>query len=67
MHAGGGGWQATTVDQVLDWHRDMLDSCLKECMLSNGKLLAVRSRHTGVRGEAPTAWLTHLVVKGKKL
>jgi len=26
---------------VLDAHRDMLANCLKECMLSNAKLLAV--------------------------
>jgi hypothetical protein len=43
--------QATTVDQVLETHRDMLDSCLKECMLSNAKLLAVRPVPRGVAVE----------------
>jgi hypothetical protein len=39
------------VDQVLETHRDMLDSCLKECMLSNAKLLAVRPVPRGVAVE----------------
>ncbi|KAI7904831.1 gamma-tubulin complex component protein [Cokeromyces recurvatus] len=34
----------TTVDQVLQYHSDFLDSCLKECMLTNSKLLRVMKR-----------------------
>ncbi|RUP46947.1 Spc98 family-domain-containing protein, partial [Jimgerdemannia flammicorona] len=29
----------STVDQVLQYHSDFLDTCLKECMLTNAKLL----------------------------
>lgn len=29
----------STVDQVLQYHSDFLDTCLKECMLTNSKLL----------------------------
>lgn len=31
----------STVDQVLQYHSDFLDTCLKECMLTNAKLLRV--------------------------
>lgn len=31
----------TTVDQVLQYHSDFLDTCLKECMLTHSKLLRV--------------------------
>ena len=31
----------STVDQVLQCHSDFLDTCLKECMLTNSKLLRV--------------------------
>ena len=30
-----------TVDQLLKDHVDLLDTCLKECMLTNGKMLKV--------------------------
>lgn len=33
--------KVSTVDQVLQIHSDFLDSCLKECMLTNSKLLRV--------------------------
>jgi gamma-tubulin complex component 2 len=33
----------STVDQVLQYHSDFLDTCLKECMLTNSKLLRVSS------------------------
>ena len=33
--------KVSTVDQVLQYHSDFLDSCLKECMLTNAKLLRV--------------------------
>ncbi|KAL9547650.1 hypothetical protein MBANPS3_006068 [Mucor bainieri] len=31
----------TTVDQVLQYHSDFLDTCLKECMLTHSKLLRI--------------------------
>ncbi|KAI8385733.1 gamma-tubulin complex component protein [Blakeslea trispora] len=34
----------TTVDQVLQHHSDFLDTCLKECMLTNSKLLRIFSK-----------------------
>lgn len=34
--------KVSTVDQVLQYHSDFLDTCLKECMLTNAKLLRVR-------------------------
>lgn len=33
--------KVSTVDQVLKYHTDFLDTCLKECMLTNAKLLRV--------------------------
>lgn len=35
--------RVSTVDQVLQYHSDFLDTCLKECMLTNAKLLRVRN------------------------
>jgi gamma-tubulin complex component 2 len=32
-----------TVDELMQDHVDFLDTCLKECMLTNSKLLRVRS------------------------
>ncbi|OZJ06164.1 hypothetical protein BZG36_00995 [Bifiguratus adelaidae] len=34
----------STVDQVLQLHSDFLDTCLKECMLTNAKLLRIYSK-----------------------
>ncbi|KAI9262228.1 gamma-tubulin complex component protein [Phascolomyces articulosus] len=34
--------RVSTVDQVLQYHSDFLDTCLKECMLTNAKLLRVK-------------------------
>jgi gamma-tubulin complex component 2 len=34
--------KVTTVDQLLRDHVDFLDTCLKECMLTNAKILKVR-------------------------
>lgn len=34
-----------TVDQLLRDHVDFLDTALKECMLTNAKILKVRSSH----------------------
>ncbi|CAJ0832521.1 5750_t:CDS:2, partial [Entrophospora sp. SA101] len=36
--------EASTVDQVLKYHSDFLDTCLKECMLTNAKLLRIYSK-----------------------
>ncbi|GAB5586117.1 gamma tubulin complex Spc97/GCP2 subunit Alp4 [Umbelopsis nana] len=36
--------KVSTVDQVLQIHSDFLDSCLKECMLTNSKLLRIYSK-----------------------
>ncbi|KAG0269306.1 hypothetical protein DFQ27_003990 [Actinomortierella ambigua] len=36
--------QVSTVDQVLKFHSDFLDTCLKECMLTNSKLLRIYSK-----------------------
>lgn len=33
--------KVSTVDEVLEYHGDFLDTCLKECMLTNPKLLKV--------------------------
>ncbi|ORY93853.1 gamma-tubulin complex component protein [Syncephalastrum racemosum] len=33
--------KVSTVDQVLQFHSDFLDTCLKDCMLTNAKLLRV--------------------------
>ncbi|KAI8089941.1 gamma-tubulin complex component protein [Halteromyces radiatus] len=33
--------KVSTVDEVLQYHSDFLDTCLKECMLTNSKLLRV--------------------------
>lgn len=35
---------ATTIEDLLKSHDDFLDSCLKECMLTNPKLIAVREK-----------------------
>lgn len=34
-----------TVDELMEDHVDFLDTCLKECMLMNSKLLKVRTMH----------------------
>ncbi|CEP11290.1 hypothetical protein [Parasitella parasitica] len=37
----------TTVDQVLQYHSDFLDTCLKECMLTHSKLLRIFNKLIG--------------------
>ncbi|KAI7868489.1 Spc98 family-domain-containing protein [Spinellus fusiger] len=39
--------KASTIDQVLQYHSDFLDECLKECMLTNFKLLKIYNKITG--------------------
>ncbi|RUS20820.1 Spc98 family-domain-containing protein [Endogone sp. FLAS-F59071] len=36
--------KVSTVDQVLQYHADFLDTCLKECMLTNAKLLRIYNK-----------------------
>ncbi|CAG8607330.1 hypothetical protein RhiirA1_489830 [Rhizophagus irregularis] len=36
--------KVSTVDQVLQYHSDFLDTCLKECMLTNAKLLRIYAK-----------------------
>ncbi|KAI9314839.1 gamma-tubulin complex component protein [Dichotomocladium elegans] len=36
--------KVSTVDQVLQYHSDFLDTCLKECMLTNAKLLRIYNK-----------------------
>lgn len=45
--AGGGGAGQGTLDDVLTRHDQFLDLCLKECMLTNGRLMKVRTRRGG--------------------
>ncbi|ODV88790.1 hypothetical protein CANCADRAFT_128757 [Tortispora caseinolytica NRRL Y-17796] len=39
---------ATTVDQLMDNHVTFLDSCLKDCMLTNAKLVKLQSKIVAV-------------------
>ncbi|CAO3595871.1 unnamed protein product [Absidia cylindrospora] len=36
--------KVSTVDEVLQYHSDFLDTCLKECMLTNSKLLRIYNK-----------------------
>ncbi|CAG8691693.1 4001_t:CDS:10, partial [Funneliformis mosseae] len=36
--------KVSTIDQVLQYHSDFLDTCLKECMLTNAKLLRIYAK-----------------------
>ncbi len=40
----GGASPVRTVDALMQDHVDFLDTCLKECMLTNSRLLRVRFR-----------------------
>ena len=42
---GNGGPVKRTVDELMQDHVDFLATCLKECMLTNSKLLRVSSVH----------------------
>ncbi|CAO3622233.1 unnamed protein product [Cunninghamella blakesleeana] len=39
--------KVSTVDEVLQYHSDFLDTCLKECMLTNSKLLRIYNKLMG--------------------
>ncbi|KAI9678324.1 MAG: hypothetical protein M1817_006270 [Caeruleum heppii] len=44
-HDGGGGpGGSRTVDELMQDHVDFLDTCLKECMLTNSKLLRIHAK-----------------------
>jgi gamma-tubulin complex component 2 len=49
----------STVDQVLQYHSDFLDTCLKEFMLTNGKLLLVNMR---LVQRMPQSFFTHVLL-----
>ncbi|KAH8592902.1 spindle pole body component alp4 [Bisporella sp. PMI_857] len=40
----GGARSVRTVDELMQDHVDFLDTCLKECMLTNGRLLRIHSK-----------------------
>ena len=42
----GAGPTVRTVDELMQDHVDFLDTCLKECMLTNSRLLRVRFYNT---------------------
>ncbi|KAJ2956059.1 hypothetical protein NQZ79_g8038 [Umbelopsis isabellina] len=60
--------KVSTVDQVLQIHSDFLDSCLKECMLTNSKLLRIYSKlmNTCVLFANYTEKFTHALVTLEK-
>ncbi|KHN98148.1 Spc97 / Spc98 family protein [Metarhizium album ARSEF 1941] len=54
-----------TVDELMQDHVDFLDTCLKECMLTNSKLLRIHSKlmQTCTIFAAYTKWLTQELEK----
>eukprot|EP00127_Corallochytrium_limacisporum_P004564 Clim_evm4s168 gene=Clim_evmTU4s168 len=40
--------QLQTVDELITAHNDFLDTCIKQCMLSNQKLMKIISKLTGI-------------------
>ncbi|KAG8531692.1 uncharacterized protein KY384_003324 [Bacidia gigantensis] len=46
--SGGPPKPSRTVDELMEDHVDFLDTCLKECMLMNSKLLKIHSKLTSV-------------------
>ncbi|PHH54127.1 Gamma-tubulin complex component 2 [Ceratocystis fimbriata CBS 114723] len=56
-----------TVDEVIGDHIDFLDSCLKECMLTNGKLLRIHSKLmqtcTFFASPSTLTWITREIEK----
>ena len=53
----GRGRATRTVDELMGEHVDFLDTCLKECMLMNSKLLKVRLRLLSALWFAPSIFL----------
>ncbi|KAH7328183.1 Spc98 family-domain-containing protein [Stachybotrys elegans] len=64
-HADGPGGFTRTVDELMQDHVDFLDTCLKECMLTNSKLLRIHSKlmQTCTIFAAYTNWLTRELEK----
>ncbi|KAG6050913.1 hypothetical protein E4U17_006343 [Claviceps sp. LM77 group G4] len=60
-----GGQPARTVDELMQDHVDFLDTCLKECMLTNSKLLRIHSKlmQTCTIFAHYTNWLTRELEK----
>ncbi|KKA27363.1 hypothetical protein TD95_003200 [Thielaviopsis punctulata] len=56
-----------TVDELIGDHIDFLDSCLKECMLTNGKLLRIHSKLmqtcTFFASPSTLTWITREIEK----
>ncbi|EGU84276.1 hypothetical protein FOXB_05233 [Fusarium oxysporum f. sp. conglutinans Fo5176] len=59
------GVPTRTVDELMQDHVDFLDTCLKECMLTNSKLLRIHSKlmQTCTIFAAYTNWLTRELEK----
>ncbi|RBR06450.1 uncharacterized protein FIESC28_11073 [Fusarium coffeatum] len=59
------GGPTRTVDELMQDHVDFLDTCLKECMLTNSKLLRIHSKlmQTCTIFAAYTNWLTRELEK----
>ncbi|CAM1511417.1 Fc.00g089300.m01.CDS01 [Cosmosporella sp. VM-42] len=59
------GGYMRTVDELMQDHVDFLDTCLKECMLTNSKLLRIHSKlmQTCTIFAAYTNWLTRELEK----
>ncbi|KAF5002543.1 hypothetical protein FDECE_10607 [Fusarium decemcellulare] len=59
------GASTRTVDELMQDHVDFLDTCLKECMLTNSKLLRIHSKlmQTCTIFAAYTNWLTRELEK----
>ncbi|KAG6008390.1 hypothetical protein E4U21_004595 [Claviceps maximensis] len=64
-HVQSGGRPARTVDELMQDHVDFLDTCLKECMLTNSKLLRIHSKlmQTCTIFAHYTNWLTRELEK----
>ena len=50
-----------TVDELMQDHVDFLDTCLKECMLTNSKLLRVMSSQSLYMSSQPSTLYTNIV------
>ncbi|RYO87197.1 hypothetical protein DL764_008894 [Monosporascus ibericus] len=61
----GSGKPDRTVDELMQDHVDFLDTCLKECMLTNGKLIRIHSKlmQTCTVFAAYTNWLSRELEK----
>ncbi|ORY63084.1 Spc98 family-domain-containing protein [Pseudomassariella vexata] len=62
----GSGKPDRTVDELMQDHVDFLDTCLKGCMLTNGKLIRIHSKlmQTCTMFTSYTSWLSRALEKG---